>query len=132
MSWRAPGAISNAARTAADVNRKGCGLVWARAITLCFLLVSDLGLATAQVRVTKKHIVDMAKLSSERYCYTGLPGSYKKVGCEYSAQRHQQTWSVIVHSIYLDDKGQRIAVSDADRIYEYDLSGRFIRDLMDR
>jgi len=74
----------------------------------------------------------MAKLSSERYCHTDLPGSYKKVGCEYSAQRHRRTWSVIVHLIYLDDKGQRIAVSDADRIYEYDLSGRFLRDLMDR
>jgi hypothetical protein len=81
------------------------GLAWARAMTLCFLLVSDMGLAAAQVRMTKTQIVEVAKLRSERYCHSGLPRSYRKVGCEYSARRHQQTWSVIVHSIYLDDKG---------------------------
>jgi len=124
-----------AALTTAPLQRaavvSGEGRCPIRTIALCLLFVSGIASAASQASKTEEQIVEAAKVRSEHYCHGEPLGSYKKAGCEYFAKRYQGKWSVIVHLIYVDGRGKRVAVSDADRIYEYDLSGRFIHDLMD-
>ncbi len=76
--------------------------------------------------LTESEILKIAQSASYNYCHTGSSAGYQKVGCELSALFTDNTWSVIAHSVYRNDKGETLQVMGSDMLYVFSPSGKLL------